>query len=146
MDTDFFLGFLTSLAEGEDGFNVPITLNVGGVIVSGELISEDEYFAGLSQLFTDHEGEVPEGATTWKEVFRSLPSLFDSFAMEQLDDGADPQETQEMRESLREPYVHLRNTQVWTAEERFFGFEGAFWRGKLSSIDGFWFGQAATQE
>lgn len=151
MDTDFLLGLLRAFAEDGDvssaPVNLPVTLCVGGVVISGEIISEDEYFAGLSQLFPEPEGEVevPEGAATFSEAFRSLPNFFDEFAMTQLDEGTDPQQAQAVRESMKKPFIHLRNTHVWTAEERFFAFEGAFWRGKLTSIDGFWLGQGASQ-
>jgi hypothetical protein len=136
------LGTLASMAEY--GWNIPVTLSVGGAIISGELISEDEYFEGISQHF---DSEVPDEARErWQETFRNLPHAFDTMAMNRLDQGADPQEVQEQRESLRESFIFLRDTRVWTAEERFFGFSGAFWRGKLNSIDGFWFNRAVEQE
>jgi hypothetical protein len=133
-EDDFLLEWLAYHAE--HGFNMPITLAVGGVIITGELVTEDQYFEGISHLFTDEESQ---------EFYRSLPNALDEGALRQLDEGADPQEIQERREEMKRDFIHLRDTYILVGGE-FSHFERVFWRGKLSSIDGFWLGRPAAQD
>ncbi len=121
----------------KNGMSLPVTLCVSGVVISGVLINEDEYFEALAQdVNVVGAGDEEE---KWRELFRGIPSLVDSAAMDKLDEGQDPSEVAWMRQQMSAPFIHLRDTWVKTGG-RFVNFEGGFWRGRMDAVDGFWLG------
>lgn len=99
-----------------------LTLNVGGCLISGYLISYDEYLEAF--------------------MFGHLKQGFDD-AREQLKAQGKLEEDNEKEESSKPPrrFIHLKDA-------RFFhpggvpipANEGVLWRGKLSAVDGFLYG------
>ncbi len=136
MQEDFFLNLLISWAN--EGVSTDITLCVGGVVIAGDLTSEDEYFATISQ---EVSAENPKVSKTLGEAIRAIPHTADKVAMKQLEEGADPDEAQKTRERMSRPYVHLKNTEILTSEGTSIPMTGGLWRGRKSAINGFWLGR-----
>ncbi|MDD1150026.1 gas vesicle protein [Pseudomonas sp. TNT2022 ID357] len=120
--TDWLIQWFAKFVNSSDSsvkFEVPLTLTVGGNLVSGTLISEADYFdllaADFSRSFT---GSVKEAA---EEMIKGLQPLA-------VVDGED--------DTYRQ-FVHMKNAQVFTSASGPITTQGALWRGKISSVEGF---------
>lgn len=125
---DWFLQFFVKMVNGSST-EIPVTLLIGGAILSGSLVSGHRYFdeigAGFVEALTD---KVPTDAI----------ETFDGF----MKKNSEVYTTEEGRETAGEPtFIHLR-------EARYFHQSGApipsnqgiWWRGRISEIDGWSFG------
>lgn len=122
IDRDIFLEFLIGAVERAEGDesqpeeerHFDITLNVGGTLVSGTVISRDKFIAEepfmKATVGIVEEGQTPEQ----KEV------------------------AQKSRESGRRHYIHLKNAVFFTGPGRPIPSkgEGVYWRGRLNRVDG----------
>jgi hypothetical protein len=113
-----------------------VTLAIGGLVVVGGLVSSKLYYDYLSSLFDDKsEGETIER--------RAIYDTKDPIELEALE-----KYSKDWKESMiklrdkkdgdndRPTHIHLHNVEVWEVfSTEPFRFE--YWRGKLSSIDGF---------
>lgn len=119
VESDWFLRTLTTLAETSQ-LSFGITLSVGGVLVSGSVISSKTYFDKFGSTFA---GALATAGDDFVEKIKSSLSGLSARA-----DGVPI-------------YIHL-------ADARFFGpgttqpipEEGSLWRGRLSEVDGFFLG------
>jgi hypothetical protein len=111
---DFFLELLLAMAEEEDK-EVPITLNVRGLIISGFIISQKTYAESF-------------GKGSFKATVLRLK---ESGKLDFLDDEAEPPE-----EGAYE-YIHLKNAKIYAPGQHPIPAEGMLWRGRISSIDGY---------
>lgn len=120
---------LETLVETVNGANVEIgiTLNLGGLLISGNLASGKKYFAGIADVFSKGVAD-PESADKFRE---SLSKAGDDIY----------QSNRDAEEPVRIPrYIHLKNA-------RFYGIcngpvptnDGVWWRGRLSEVQGFCF-------
>lgn len=115
-----------------------VTLAIGGLVVVGGLVSSKLYYDYLSSLFdiyTDKsEGETIERRAIYDNKELELEALEKyskdwKESMIKLRDKKDG-------DNDRPTYIHLHNVEVWEVfSTEPFRFE--YWRGKLSSIDGF---------
>ncbi|WP_347552978.1 hypothetical protein ABFG93_22275 (plasmid) [Pseudalkalibacillus hwajinpoensis] len=114
-DDAIILMFL-SLVE-EDGIEVPITLNVKGVIVSGILIGANAYYEGISEI-----SKQLKDNTMSKIIGKKFTVLKEAY-LKQLEDS---------KEENPATFLHLKDI-------TFTGVEGYshsnWWRGRISSID-----------
>ena len=104
-------------------FEVGITLFVNGLIVTGSLISGKKYYEGLTEqigTFNDNlAGLLMEQAN---EIYKTY----------------DAAETDIEADYSQLGFIHLEDAKVMSTDGNCLPTdEGAFWRGKLSSIDGF---------
>lgn len=121
----WFARFVTS-SDGSVKFELPLTLTVGGNLVSGTLISEADYF---EQLASDFSGALPESVReTAKEMIKSLqpPAVVDG------------------EDKVHRQFVHMKNAQVFTNASGPITTQGALWRGKVSSVEGFSLGSITS--
>jgi hypothetical protein len=129
---DYLLVLLNKAIQ--DGGTVGLTLSTGGTVVTGEMVGEREYFEEIASLMQTNDPGL-------QEDFASMPHIIDQVAMEQLDKGADPEETRERTESRTISYIHLKNTAV-LSEGVWEEMGGTLWRCKVEAVDGFWLGRA----
>ncbi|TDL31891.1 gas vesicle protein GvpU [Jeotgalibacillus sp. S-D1] len=116
---DNILEFFVQAANKQD-FTLDITLNVGGAIVTGTMISAKDYFEELSGTFEDGN-----------EVAQNLS--------EQLSRAG---ESVESNDNAEAHFVHMKNTKVYCGDSKPTPSKGKIlWRGKLSEIDGFFLGK-----
>jgi hypothetical protein len=135
---DEALEYLVQKVE-ETGVSPMVTLMIGGLVVVGGLVRSKlyyDYLSGLFDTFTDKEGESKEhGIRLHTKASIELETLGKYFkdwkeSMTKLRDKKD-------KDNNRPTYIHLYNVQVWEVfSTEPFRFE--YWRGKISSIDGFY--------
>lgn len=123
---DWFLQSLINGVNGQDT-ELGITLNIGGFLVSGQLVSGHKYFEGfgadLGSAFTD-----PEAKRVLQQSFERFGGLYTS------DPSNEP--------AIAPPnYLHLKNARFFnTAGKSIPENRGVWWRGRVSEISGFFLG------
>ncbi|HVT36067.1 MAG TPA: gas vesicle accessory protein GvpU [Nevskiaceae bacterium] len=122
---DFYLRELVTIVN-KTGLTFPITLWVGGSVVSGYLIGGADYFeelgSSLETFFASAKVDDPMSiANSLVEPYRKH--------YEDIPDE-DPPPT----------YIHLRNARVFAPGQNPMPSVGTIWRGRLSRVDGFSFG------
>jgi hypothetical protein len=122
---DWYLQSLVDLVNGNE-FEFPITLFVGGLMISGQLTSGHKYFEGLGEQLTQFFGGPSEDT---KKTVDYLTSAKDVYLKK--DDAQEKPITQ---------YIHLREARVFVPGQQPIPAEGSWWRGRLSSVGGFHFG------
>jgi hypothetical protein len=104
------------LAESQQGFGV--TLTVHGVVVTGNVVSRDDYLQGVTDsAISSWKGERTEG--------EPLKGVKEVFGIEQTDEGED-----------LPTYVHLKDAKILLGSVDH--VPGGWWRGRLESVDGFY--------
>lgn len=126
-NVDWMLANLIFYAE--HGYEIGVTLLVGGQSVSGNVISGRKYFEGISELMANAafkgsddntmSATIAKNFATWKQLY-AVPASLDE---------------------LKPNYIHLSNTQWLNGDGRPIPSNGGvLWRGKLSAVDGYIFG------
>jgi hypothetical protein len=122
---DYLLKYLLQVVN-TDIMRIGITLFVNGPIVSGILISEKKYFSNL--LKTIGEGKATANPTTPEYVKNENLRIF----VDGLYGAKDLQLAQSQTEN---EFIHLEDISVNGVKL------GVTWRGKASSIDGYFIGE-----
>ena len=127
--------FLQSLVEivNDESANIPITLSVGGLLISGDMIGGKTYFDEFALQFKDGFRDISsETASTIEVTFKRLGDVYDTIQKESQGSGAMPK-----------PYIiHLKDAQIYQSgagpppSEK-----GVLWRGRLEAVDGFSLGR-----
>ncbi|MFL6283860.1 MAG: gas vesicle accessory protein GvpU [Pyrinomonadaceae bacterium] len=122
--TDFVLTVVLAAGEELNDPLISITLNVGGILISGDVISEEEYLK-----------EFMNGVLS-----RSLKNF--------LGTNKELKDKLENVDKPKKRFIHLKNAKflIPGAPPVPAGKEGALWRGRLESIDGFFYGRLDTKE
>jgi len=119
--TDWLLQWFVQFVN-KTPLEVGITLSIGGGLVSGILISHQQYFeelaADFSKPFEAFDG--PEAA--------HVKSLLLGFVSPEAAPGE--------KEPARQ-FLHLRDARLYSAGGEAIPTKGALWRGKISAVDGF---------
>lgn len=122
--TDWLLQWAARFIEKTD-LSIGITLTIGGGLVSGVLISSKLYFETLSDDIAQPFAEFGD------DVAESMRGLMLSFShAEDHEDGAPA-----------EQFLHLQDARVYTTPSGAISDKGVLWRGKVSAVQGFTFGQ-----
>lgn len=114
MNADPFLLALLELVNTTD-FAIGITLNVHGLVISGELIGQAAYFQAIAQTL--------ETALD--------PSTARAFAAHM------PKRTR----AKQIPCVHLRDARLVDIQGNTLPERGALWRGRADAVDGYFIGR-----
>lgn len=123
---DWHLQELVSFVNGGD-LEFPITLFVGGLVVSGQLTSGHKYFEGLGEQLTQFMGGPSENTDKAVKYFTSARDIY-------------TQMNEEGVEISPPQYIHLREARIFTPGQQPIPTEGTWWRGRLACVDGFHFG------
>ncbi|RHW33208.1 gas vesicle protein GvpU [Lysinibacillus yapensis] len=116
---DNILEFFVQAANQHD-FTLDITLNVKGSVITGTLISANEYFNTLSETF-EEGNEIAQ------------------FLSEQLAEAGQAAQNNNSSEAY---FIHMKETKVYCGDSKPTPSKGEFlWRGKLAEIDGFFLGK-----
>lgn len=126
-DDAIILMFLTLVEE--DGMEVPITLSVNGTVISGMLVGATAYYEGVTK-----SSEELEDSTMSKIISKKLNDLKEAYTKQK-------QEDKEKEESENSPtFIHLKNATYLGAQGQSASpSSGSWWRGRISSVDGFSF-------
>ncbi len=119
---DWFLQLLVNLAN-KNRFELDVTLTVGGTLISGTLAGVRQYFNDLGAYFASpfvSAMNTEELKTTFKTIGDQCACVSPS---EQTDSPS---------------YIHLKNARFFDASGALIsGSAGAWWRGRLSEVQGF---------
>lgn len=120
---DFFLQNLVGFAN-DIGIESPVTLHVGGFLVSGIVISGAKYFEEFSKIY----GAGFADAELGREIAGSLATLKKIYDRSDKPDDPSPPPT----------YIHLKNCRMFHNSGGPVPNNGSvLWRGRLSCVDGF---------
>ncbi|MFF5296066.1 hypothetical protein [Paractinoplanes globisporus] len=108
---------------------VPLTLSVHGLLVSGDLIPQWQWFAEVSEL-NDYEDAFYTGMA---EHMKEQSDLAHD-AIRVRDIGGEV--THRQMSALLAPtkYIHLRNTRIYSPDSK--PGDGRLWRGRLCDVSG----------
>lgn len=134
--SDSILRRLVDLLNEVDSISFGVTLSVGGMLVSGQLVGAKTYHNAMAQGF---------GAEFEKAVKTpAMRELFESFANGIQRGERKESEVNAEAEGLmwRMPmHIHLKDARFFhPGAEPLPSNSGVWWRGRLSAIDGFSFG------
>lgn len=124
-NSDWFLQALVDICNGsESEMFFSITLNVGGLLISGELIGGEHYFNGIANDL-EWSGIHPKIA----DAFRKPAEIYTK-QREKVPGG---------EESNSPPkFIHLRNARIFHPSGNPIPTNrGTWWRGQLNAVDGF---------
>lgn len=123
--SDWFLQKLVQFAN-DYGFEFGVTLQVGGMLVTGTVISGAKYFDEFSDSFTGGLDERLELNETFQKLFTSYKSIYD----------VPPEESANVPPP---EYVHIRNARFFQPGQRGMpeANKGVLWRGRLREVGGF---------
>ena len=131
--TDWFLAWLISLANSY-GLEQGITLSVGGMSVSGLLISGRDYFQEIGGVIS--QSNFHGAAETLRPVLALAYSQWSEVYPKINTDSPQPVE--------QSTYIHLRRARIVTPDGKEMPPAGGLWRGKLSAVDGFMLGELGS--
>jgi hypothetical protein len=136
--TDAVLSELVGISDDSD-FGMAVSVQAGGYLVSGVLISMVEYFRGLAGLVRGAGGEDS------RQALDAIAALFDSMGDQQqqrrerrvalLQNANAPVEPEDR---VRPAYLHLRDASLIGPTGELATIP--FWRGRLDHVDAFWLG------
>lgn len=137
---DWFLQLLVGIANkntDESFVEYPITLQVGGLLVSGHLTSGRNYFEGFADELKTGFDKVPALQESDNEKF---VSPFRMIAKEFYDNSEEL--TDEQVEASNNPgFIHLRNARVFHPNGTPIPInKPVWWRGRLDAVDAFFLG------
>ena len=129
---DIFLRILVDVVNQNVG-QFDVTLTVGGLLVTGIIVSGKDYFAGIAD---EIRSSTNDGSNTLADVFQRVGSdIYQSSDEAQEDGGPLP------------AFIHLRDAHFVSPGERPIpANRGVYWRGRLSAVDGFCFGTMSSAE
>src|SRR5919107_3355507 len=136
---DEILEFLVQKVE-ETGVSPSLTLTIGGLVIVGGLVRSKLYYDYLSRWFDTYTDKSERGT---KEQIVINDDTKDPIELETVEKySKDWKEfmiklgDKKDKDNGRLTHIHLHNVQVWEIfSTEPFRFE--YWRGKISSIDGF---------
>jgi hypothetical protein len=128
LEPDWFLRHIANFAN-KFGVETSITLQVGGVQVTGMTISAENYFRQMAETFG--------GGFAQRDVGESFTKLINGFA-----DDMKPTEGDDNLPT----YIHLSNAHLSAPGGPIPENEGKpiLWRARISAVDGFYLGSAAA--
>lgn len=129
---DWLLTLLVSTANRVSAHDdatlvIPITLLVGGVVVTGELIGVTDYFNAMVQMAREAGAEFL--LPMFEQPERALrDALLTDINVDTLDEVT---------------YIHLRNARFFLSDDDqpVPDDAGVLWRGKITEVDGFFMGE-----
>ncbi|WP_250029427.1 hypothetical protein [Paractinoplanes maris] len=119
---------------------VPLSLSVHGLLVSGELIPQWQWFAEVSEL-NDHEDAFYVGTAEHVKEQSDLAHA----AIKIRDIGGEISHRQFTALVAPTRYIHLRNTRIHSPGMHT-GETGSLWRGRLADVSGWTPGTQALIE
>ena len=146
--TDDFLErdwLLTGLVDSVNraGFSFGITLNIPGALVSGWVVSGNEYFHGIADVLEQAGGQA--FAEVMRQVAVQRYPMFQAGFDDSEPDADDAGGVTDLQRMESQPveYIHLRDARFFYGGNAIPGNQGVWWRGRLSEVVGFTYGLLA---
>lgn len=120
-----------SYLANQSGLGIPITLNVSGLLVSGLIISRDEYMKGIANT-------IRKGVSMWPEDDKNF---VEDQLLKSMEEPLDEEKMPKLVDDVR--YIHLKGARVFSVGGKPIpsSGDGFLWRGRINSVDGFSIGQ-----
>jgi hypothetical protein len=138
MSSDGVLEYLVQKTE-ETSIGTSVTLTINGLVIVGELISSKNYYdymSGMFEAFTEKPEEKTIENTTTPHNNEPVKIETQNNYRKDFKEFIIKMRSKKNQENGEPKYIHLRNAEVWEIfSTEPFRFE--YWRGKLSSVDGF---------
>ena len=140
--TDAVLSELVGVCDDSD-FSMAVSVQVGGYLVSGVLVSLVDYFRGLAGLVRGSGGASDPALDAVAGLFEHLSGQQQARRERRLALLQDERAPSEPEDRVRPAYLHLRDA-------RLIGPTGEiatvpFWRGRLDHVDAFWLGSLTVR-
>ena len=134
---DCFLQSLVSIVNDESA-SIPITLSVGVLLISGDMIGGKTYFDEFARQFKDGFKNInSETASTIEEAFKRLGDVYDPIQ----------KESQEGDIISKPRLIHIKDAQIYqSGASPLPSKKGVLWRGRLEAVDGFSLGKLALRK
>lgn len=127
---DEYLQELVNIITGTE-IEFPVTIYINGAILSGYLTSGHNYFEGIKEQYRIYFQSISDDSESIDKILDELTSLKQNYLVDA-----------ETKYSLPLPiYIHMRDAKCFTPGQKPMTDEGQWWRGKLSSVDGFHLGR-----
>lgn len=123
---------LTSLVQIANLFGVftGVTLTLGGIVITGEIVSGVAYFKGLSEAL-NASGATVEHTPALHKVFEAYGRLYEPKQATGSDELPDEPVTTPV-------YIHLKDARILLPNGQFIPSGGCtWWRGRLAAVDGY---------
>lgn len=115
----------------KDGVEVQVTLSMNGAIISGALIGPSAYYEGITE-----KAKMLSDKTLANILSKKFGDLKEAYAKQKgEEEGEEDKETKENSYT----FIHLKNAKYLSVSSQPTTGSGTWWRGKISSIDGFSF-------
>lgn len=124
---DYILATLVELGN-DAGLEVGIRLFVGGLVLSGTLVSGAKYFDDVAQAIEGDEPVGENGSNALAGLFKQVANKYRALTSDEDDD-------------LTVEYIHLQD--AWSHSPGQNPLVVGSWRGRLSKIDGWALGTYA---
>ncbi len=122
---DWFLQQLVRLAQVGD-LDIGITLQVGGLLVSGFIVSGKKYFEGFAESFARPIAGQHEITQSFTDALSQHGAIYDKRVGDEV---------------LLPSYIHLKNARFYNSTHTAIpANKGVWWRGRLSEVGGFTLG------
>ena len=119
---------------GNCGLGLPVTLFVKGVMVTGNIISFEDYMKKTADNIRSSTNLTEMDEEISREVTESIAKRFDTIRTDSLQRGGSPR------------MIHLDNVKIFNQNGNFIDISNALWRGALGSIDGWILGTLSRTE
>jgi hypothetical protein len=134
MNQDWLLEMLVAMVDAQS-VSVNITLSVGGSLVSGKLVSGKEYFNSFADQVTAGFKDMGVSEQTAKVMREQLAQPGEIFH----GTNTDP------KLKNKPSYLHLQNARIISGNSTY-ASQSTWWRGRLSTVDGFCLGEATPNK
>jgi hypothetical protein len=135
MSSDQVLEYLVQKTE-ETSIGINITLTINGLVIVGELISSKNYYDYMFGLLEEKSKENIVENTATPDSNEPVKIETQNVYREDFKELMIKMRSKKNQENGEPKYIHLHNAEVWEIfSTEPFRFE--YWRGKLSSVDGF---------
>ena len=121
---DFFLQTLVNIVNTTP-FTIGITLNVGGLLISGELFSGKYYFEESGAQIASSLKDLGLPKPTHEKIKKSIAKFGSVY-------------NKKPKEIESPVYIHLTNAKFITATGKSIpDYQNVIWRGRISEVQGF---------
>lgn len=128
---DWFLQSLVNISTNAS-LNIGITLQVSGMLVSGQLVGGQKYFEAFAEELSAGCGDL-DPDSEFKKIIASFGDRYK------------PDPTGEEKRPLPH-YIHLKNARFFnTSGKPIPGNRGVWWRGRLCEVGGFILGELKAE-
>jgi hypothetical protein len=140
-DADWFLQALVRFAN-EKFLNYAVTLHVGGLTVTGTIVSGREYFEHWSKAATDTITwrNNPHGCESADDARAAIRDMFMSFGDKVYPERDGDEETAVDIFKDGPQYVHLKDARFFLGGAFVPNNQPVLWRGRITEVDGWFLG------